>query len=123
MLWEQADKKLTSTHGGKKKSMSVFNSIRVTLRNGEFKIKRREGQKSNVCERFGEVVNEDDGSVMLCVMIVRRFTNLTVTRRGLQISPWHVNGTVTYCLDGLNGNLNLDTDCMSITSHITLILM
>ena len=43
--------------------MSELNSIREKQRNGEFKIKRREGRKSQVLERFGEVVKEDDSSV------------------------------------------------------------
>uniref|UniRef100_A0A673YPY3 Zyg-11 family member, cell cycle regulator n=1 Tax=Salmo trutta TaxID=8032 RepID=A0A673YPY3_SALTR len=39
----------------------------------------------------------------LCV-IVRHYTNSTVTRCGLQIGLWHVKVTVAYCSDGLNGN-------------------
>lgn len=47
------------------------------------KIKRREGKKRNVWEIFVEVVREDDSSAgyaTVCVIIVRRHTNLTVTR-------------------------------------------
>ena len=58
---------------------------------------------------------------VLCVMIVRRYTNSAVTRLGLQIGLWNVKGTVA-CSDGLNGKQNLDTDCRSITSHIALMI-
>jgi hypothetical protein len=40
--------------------MSELNSIREKLLDGELKIKRREGQKSHVWERFGDVVKVDD---------------------------------------------------------------
>ena len=36
---------------------------------------------------------------MLCVMIVRRHTNSTVTRWGLQIGLQHIKGTIAYCSD------------------------
>lgn len=46
----------------------------------EFKINKLQngGQKSSVWERFGEVMREND-STMMCVMIVRRYRNSTAT--------------------------------------------
>lgn len=46
----------------------------------EFKINKLQngGQKSSVWERFGEVIREND-STMMCVMIVRRYRNSTAT--------------------------------------------
>jgi hypothetical protein len=90
----------------KKMTMSKLNSIREERKTAKWGVENNEKKGRDRKVMFGKDLLKWQKRMIagLCLMIVRGYTDLTVTRWGLQIGLWHVRGAVVYCSDGLNGN-------------------